>query len=215
MVRLCSKTLPPLPDVPLQSSHVNIALLNVTSICAKLPDIRADFSLRTADILYFCETWLNASQPTPVFLNDQSDIRCDRMTNEKKGGVLMCVPSYINPTSVHRFTATGIEAVSATIDIGADSLQMAVVYRSPSAAQATLNTLLTRLLTHLTNSTVPCAVLRDFNKDISHCENSAILNLMSSYGFTQIVHCPTVPQGTLIDNVYIRNTTAIVHVQVF
>ena len=213
MVRLCSKTLPPLPDVPLQSSYVNIALLNVRSICAKLPDIRADISLRTADILCFCETWLNASQPTPVLLDDQADIRCDRMTNENRGGVLMCVPSYTNPTSVHRFTATGIEAVSATIDLGADRLQMAVVYRSPSAAQATLNTLLARLLTHLTNSTVPCVVLGDFNKDISHCENSAILSLMSSYGFTQIVHCPTTPQGTLIDHVYIRNTTAIVHVQ--
>ena len=85
----------------------------------------------------------------------------------------MCVPSYTNPTSVHIFTATGIEAVSATIALGADSLQMAVVYRSPSAAQATLNTLLARLLTHLTNSTVPCVVLGDFNKDISHCENSS------------------------------------------
>ena len=70
MRRLCSKTLPPLPDVPLQSSYVNIALLNLRSICAKLPDIRADISLRTADTLCFCETWLNVSQPTPVLLDD-------------------------------------------------------------------------------------------------------------------------------------------------
>ena len=111
-------------------------------------------------------------------------------------------------------TATGIEAVSATIQLtGADSLQMAVVYRSPSLAQATLITLLTRLLTHLTISTLPCVVLGDFNEDISVCENSAILNLMSSFGFAQIVQTSTTPQGTLIDYVYIRNTTAIVHVQ--
>ena len=124
------------------------------SILAKLPDIGTDNSLRSADFLCFCETWLNASQSTPLLLNDQADIRCDRITNENRGGVLICVPSYINPTSVHRFTATGIEAVSATIDLGADSLQIAVVYRSPIMAQATLNTLLTRILTHLTISIV-------------------------------------------------------------
>ena len=219
MLRLNFKTLPPLPDVPLQSSHVNIALLNVRSIYAKLPDIRADTNLSTADILCFSETWLNAAQPTPLLLNDQADIRCDRMSNENRGGVLICVPSYTSPTSVHRFATTGIEAVSVTIHLtGADSLQMAVVYRSPSVAQATLTTLLTRMLTQLTISTLPCVVLGDFNEDISHCQNSAILSLMSSYGFTQIVSCPTTPQGTLIDHVYIRNITShtmstCVHVQ--
>ena len=101
MLRLNSKTLPPLPDVPLPLSHVNIALLNVRSLLAKLPDIRADTNLCNADILCFYETWLNASQPTPLLLDNQTDIRCDRMSNENRGGVLMCVPNYTNPTSVH------------------------------------------------------------------------------------------------------------------
>ena len=167
MHRLNSKTFPALLDLPLQPSHVNIVLLNVRSIYAKLPDITADTKLRTADILCFCETWLNASQPTPLLLDNQAEIRCDRMSNENKGGVLMCVPSYTSPTCVHRFAATGIEAVSATIHLtGTDSLQIAVVYRSPSVAQATLITLLTRLLTHLTISALPCVILCDFNEDI-------------------------------------------------
>ena len=42
------------------SSHLTIALLNVRSIQAKLPDITADHSLRSVSILCFCETWLNA-----------------------------------------------------------------------------------------------------------------------------------------------------------
>lgn len=121
----------------------------------------------------------------------------------------MCVPSYTNPTSEHRFAVTGIEAVSVTVQLtGEDSLQMAVLYRSPSVAQETFITLLTRLLTHLTNSTVPCVALGDFNEDMLHCQNSAVLNLMSSFSFTQIVHCPTTPQGTLIDHVYSRNITS-------
>ena len=206
-------------DLPLQPSHVSIALLNIRSIYAKLPDITADNKLRTVDILCFCETWLNASQPTPLLLDSQAEIRCDRMSNENKGGVLMCVPSYTRPTCVHRFAATGIEAVSATIHLtGTDSLQIAVVYRSLSVAQATLITLLTRLLTHLTISALPCVILGDFNEDILHFQNSAILSLMFAYGFTQIVQCPTTPQGTLIDHVYVRSTasytmSATAHVQ--
>ena len=196
------------PEVLCDPAYLDIALLNVRSILAKLPDISSDKSLRSADFLCFCETWLNASQPTPQLLNDQADIRYDRMTNESRGGKLICVPSYTNPTSVHRFTAAGIEAASATIDLGADSLQIAVVYRSPSVAQATLITLLTRLLTHLTISGLPCVILGDFNEDVLHCQNSAILSFMSSYGFTQIVQCPTTQQGTLIDHVYVRSATS-------
>ena len=69
----------PVPPVSCDSScQVTIALLNVRSILAQLPDIRADHSLRSVSILCFCETWLNASQPSPVLLHNQIDIRCDR-----------------------------------------------------------------------------------------------------------------------------------------
>jgi hypothetical protein len=105
----------------------------------------------------------------------------------------MCAPSYTNPTCVHRFAATGIEAVAAAVQLtGSDSLQMAVVYISPSVPQATVITLLARLLTHFTISTVPCVILGDFNEYVSYCQN-AILSLISSYGFTPVVHCPTIP----------------------
>ena len=94
MFRLKSNLLQPVSIVT--SCHVSIALLNVRSILAKLPDIRADHSLMSASILCFCGTWLNAAQPSPVLLDDLIDIRCDRLTFEKKGAVLMCVPSQFN-----------------------------------------------------------------------------------------------------------------------
>ena len=117
MCRLNSNTLQPLPEAPYDPSNVTFALLNVRSILAKLPDVRADKNLSCADKLCFCETWLNASQPTPVLLDDQVDIGCDRMTNENRGGVLICVPSHMSLTNVHRFATGGIEAVSATIQL--------------------------------------------------------------------------------------------------
>ena len=100
MVRLSTNLLQPVQVTCDPSSHVTIALLNVRSILAKLPDITADNSLRSASILCFCETWLNASQPSPVLLDDQIDIRCDRDTCDNKGGVLICVPRQMNPTHV-------------------------------------------------------------------------------------------------------------------
>ena len=88
MVRLNTNLLQLVPKVSCDSSsHVTIALLNVRSILAKLPDITADHSLRSASLLCFCETWLNASQPSPVLLDNQIDIRCDTLTCESKGGV--------------------------------------------------------------------------------------------------------------------------------
>ena len=108
MVRLNINLLQPLADVSCDTSHVTMALLNVISILAKLPDIRADNNLRCASIMYFCETWLNASQPSPVLLDNQIDIRCDRVTCESKGGVLLCVLSQMNPSNVQRFATNGI-----------------------------------------------------------------------------------------------------------
>ena len=190
------------------SSQVTLALLNVRSILAKLPDIRADKSLRSASILCFCETWFNASQPSPVLIDDQIDIRCDRVTCENKGGVLMCVPSQMNPSNVQRFATSGIEAVSATIQLpNVGSMQIAVMYRSPSASQTTLFSLLTRLLRYVTACTTPCIILGDFNYDLLCHENSAIFRLMSSFSFKQLVQYPTTPQATIIDHVYYRHTS--------
>ena len=208
MVRLSSNLLQPLPEVSCDSSQVTLALLNVRSILAKLPDIRADKSLRSASILCFCETWFNASQPSPVLIDDQIDIRCDRVTCENKGGVLMCVPSQMNPSNVQRFATSGIEAVSATIQLpNVGSTQIAVMYRSPSASQTTLFSLLTRLLRYVTACTTPCIILGDFNYDLLCHENSAIFRLMSSFSFKQLVQYPTTPQATIIDHVYYRHTS--------
>ena len=207
MVRLNTNLLQPVPEVACDSSsHITIALLNVRSILAKLPDIGADSSLRSASILCFCETWLNASQPSPVLLDNQIDIRCDRITCESKGGVLMCVPSQMNPSNIQRFTANSIEAVSATIHVpNVGSVQIGVVYRSPSVPQTTLTTVLSRLLTHLSMCNTLCLLLGDFNDDLLRNQNSPTLRLMTNFNFKQFVQSPTTAQGTLIDHVYYRN----------
>ena len=215
MVRLNSNLLPPGPKASCDPCHVTIALLNVRSIVAKLPDIRTDDNFKSANILCFCETWLNASQPSPVLLDDQIDIRCDRVTCENKGGVLICLTSQMDPSDVQRFTSNGIEAVSATLQIlNAGSLQIAMVYRSPSVPQQVFTPVLSRLLRHVSICTTPCVILGDFNCDILNNLNSSVTSFMYSFGFRQLVTVPTTAQGTLIDHVYYRGIpdSAVVHI---
>ena len=62
----------------------------------------------------------------------------------------MYVPGRMTPSNMQRFTANSIEAVSATIRVpNAASIQIGVIYRSPSVPQTTLTTVQSRLLTHL------------------------------------------------------------------
>ena len=103
----------------------------------------------------------------PVLLEDQIDIRCDRLSCENKGGVLNYIRSQMNPSNIHRLATDGIEAVSATIELpNAQNMQIAVIYRSHNASQSTLITLLSRLLTHVSLCNTPCVILGDFNENI-------------------------------------------------
>ena len=65
-----------------------------------MPDILAEETLCSATIQCFCETWLNASRCSPVLRADQIDIRCDKVTCENKGGVMICVPSEMQPSEI-------------------------------------------------------------------------------------------------------------------
>ena len=88
MVRLNDNLLQPVYQILCDStsaSYPTIALLNVRSIVAKMPDIKQDNNLKSASIKCFSETWLNASQLSPIVQHDQIDIRCDRMTCDSKG----------------------------------------------------------------------------------------------------------------------------------
>ena len=166
MFRLKSNLLQPVHQI---SFHVTIALLNVRSILAKLPDIRADNILMSATILCFCETWLKASQLSPMLLDNMIDIRCDRLTCENKGGVLMYVPTEFQPSNIHTFADNGIEAVSACVKLpNAGNIQIAVIYRSPNVPLAILITILTRLLTHVSQCSMPSVILGDFNENLLH-----------------------------------------------
>ena len=216
MTRLKSKLLPQPQHATVSNSHVTIALLNVRSIVAKLPDIAQDDSLKCASILCFCETWLTASQPSPIVQPNQIALRCDRASGDNKGGVMISVPQDMHPFDTHCFTSNGIETVTTTLLLSNASLiRVCLVYRSPSVALERFITVLHELLSNISTCNTPCLILGDFNEDVMYQCNSRILSLMSGHGYIQLVQSPTTAKGTLIDQVYcnIPQHNAIVHLQ--
>ena len=102
MARLNDKLLPPLPQLQcrlLSDSHIIISLLNIRSINAKMPDILCDDNLKGASVLCFCENWLNLSHVSPQLSNGQTILRCDRQSDNNKGGVLIIVDHNITASN--------------------------------------------------------------------------------------------------------------------
>ena len=61
-----------------------------------------------------------------------------------------------------RFASNGIEAISTTQLLpSASQIQVALLYRSPSVPLEALITLLSRMLNHVTASSIPCVILGD------------------------------------------------------
>ncbi len=210
MVRLSAKLLQSIPKLQCHDNHITIALLNIRSIAAKLPDIASDSNLKHASVVCFCETWLTPSQPSPVVQDNQIAIRCDRASGDNKGGVMISIPECMQPSSTQRYASNGIEAVSTTLLANNTPIQIALLYRSPSVPLQALTTILSTVLHHVS---MPCVILGDFNEDILQHTDSRIVSFMSSHGYTQLVKSPTA-RGTLIDHVYYNSSPGNTTVQI-
>ena len=207
------QTIPPLQCLPC-ASHVTIALLNVRSIVAKLPDIQADTELMSANVLCFCETWLSPTQPSPVVSTDHDVVlRCDRSMNDHKGGAMICVPYTMEPSSTVTFVQTSVESIVTCLCVAGKRLQVALVYRSPNVSMRQLVQFMTSLLQHVSVSGIPTVFLGDFNDDVLCGHDSQLQALMLSHGYVQLVIEPTTDRATLIDHVYFSNSQALVHVR--
>ena len=127
MVRLSNNMVQPVPKLQCYVNHIIISLLNVRSITAKLADISCDNDLKCASIMCFCETWLTASQPSPLIQNGQIAIRCERTSGDSKGGVMISVSETIQPSQIHTIARNRNEAVSTTL-ILENNTQLCITY---------------------------------------------------------------------------------------
>ena len=91
-------------------NYISIALLNVRSIVAKLPEsaIERDHSYTSASILCFTETWLTPELSSTIILGHHQVIRSDRMSGDNKGGVLISIPANIQASNQTEFSHSGV-----------------------------------------------------------------------------------------------------------
>ena len=216
MCRLRGKNLQTMPNLQClpSSSHVTLALLNVRSIVAKLTDIEADHELKSANVLCFCETWLSPDQPSPAIDATHVVLRCDRATNDHRGGTLISVDNNMQPSNIANFVSNCIECIVTTLHCGDRQLQIAVVYRSPNVPIRQFMNFMTTLVHYVNTANIATLVLGDFNDDILCDSGSQVQTLMASYGYSQLVQNATTDRGTLIDHVYFSKQYDDVLVQV-
>ena len=216
MSRLREKLLqvvPPMQHMP-SVSHINIVLLNVRSLVAKLVDIKADLELHNANVLCFCETWLSPEEATPLLNPEHVALRCDREVNDHKGGTMISVPHAMQPSRLVPSVCNGIECVVTILCVNHKRLQIALVYRSPSVPLRVFVQFMTRLLDHLSVADTATVVLGDVNNDVLSASGSAVERFMLSHGYTQLVRHATTDRATLIDHVYFNRQCDEVCVQV-
>ena len=129
-------------------------------------------------------------------------LRCDRESDNHKGGIAISVPQGMKPSNVTKLAFHSIEILTSRLMLpNASIIQLALVYRSPSVPLATFVSVVTSLLNYLSQE-LPTIVMGDFNEDIIDKRDSRILNLMPSNAYTQLVSHPTTDRGTLIDHIY-------------
>ena len=220
MERLNNNLLSPLPElkfISLKNSHITISLLNVRSINAKIPDILCDSNMRAANVLCFCETWLSPSQLSPKICDGHIVVRCDRQSDNNKGGVMMSVDPSVTTYDVSTFNSGGnIEGIVTKLKLPNSShIALALLYRSPSSTMDSLLNTLNAIIDHVNGFGFPTLILGDFNLDLLSCNNdSRLINLMTLHNFNQIVNEPTTDRGSLIDHIYYNRSISDLVVEV-
>ena len=185
----------------LDSTSVTISFLNVRSIIGKLPDIESDTNLTNASILCFCETWLVPTQELPLIREGHTVLKCDRTVENNHGGVLLSLPQHMSHRNVIRINSNGIEVLVTTLLLSDSySLQLALLYRSPSVSlQCLINTLID--LFNQIDPVVPTILMGDFNVDLNE-HPTHLITFMSNNGYDQLIDSPTTDRGTSIDHIY-------------
>ena len=135
------------------------------------------------------------------------------MSDNSKDGVLMSVPSTMQPSHTSTFTSHGIEGITTRLCVhNTEYIQVALLYRPPSIPTATFVTVLTTIVSDMSN--LPTIILGDFNENLYNTHCHILDNIMSNNGYTQLVQSPTTDRGTLIDHVYYNRPSDDVVVQV-
>ena len=219
MERLNNNLLPPLPQlqcVSLSSNHTTILLLNIRSISAKLDDLMCDGNIKYASILCFTETWLSRSHDSPHICNGHTILRCDRQSDNSKGGVLISVNTSVKVCNSILNNSGNIECIVTKLQLpNLSHVAIVLIYRPPSSTIDALLNVVGAAINCVSSFGLPTFIMGDFNIDLlSQNFDRRLINILSVNNFTQLVNSPTTDRGSLIDHIYFNGTVSSIFVEV-
>ncbi|XP_062389285.1 uncharacterized protein LOC134077598 [Sardina pilchardus] len=216
---LCENTL----EKPM-SNCFSIYLLNVQSLQAHFQDLQTIVASLHPDCVAVTETWLGDScSPERFSITEYSFHHKPRrlsyahssrefhaLATQQHGGVGMYVHSarlYQFPT----FPVCNLECI--VLQMKNPELLLVVIYRPPSYNLRIFQKHLKHLMDALTVLSDNIILLGDFNVDVN--KPNEHIKFMETNNYTQLVSGSTTEAGTLIDHVYIKNTSTYkIHTQV-
>lgn len=130
----------------------------------------------------------------------------DSQGGARGGGVLVAV-SNMNSSLVLRCRQPGVEAVLVNVDFTVTPFYFCSVYRHPHCSRPQLEQALSDIITHITDDSLPCLIVGDFNANQhSSADNDWLSSVMSSFNFDdQHIDKPTTDSGSTIDRVFTRS----------
>ncbi|XP_065109326.2 uncharacterized protein [Paramisgurnus dabryanus] len=189
-----------------------IALLNVQSLKAHLPDVTSHTVLMNADCICLTETWLNVNDQEPqipgfVFKNnprakcyDDSTALFTELKHQRGGGVGVYFSENIE-CNIFVPECCNLECLYFVLPCV--NLTAALLYRPNSYKTDLFQQQLLHVFNEMEKHPGQKIIMGDFNEDIF--TSSTIMKVMGQHGYTQQVQNSTTEKGTLIDHVYTKD----------
>ena len=104
------------------------------SIVNEVDDVRCDSFLQSVDALCVCETWLTASNQTPILIDGPNVIRSDRANanNNRGGGLMINCKHNVTYLPIHVDLAiNGVETITGKCVLCDIPIIPSLMYRPP------------------------------------------------------------------------------------
>jgi hypothetical protein len=185
-------------------TNFRCVLINVRSICNKLPELQNLLYAGFHDVILITETWANSKLPNSILdpANKFCIYRCDRSDDRHGGGVCIMVNRLFNSVQIDTSNYLDTEICCIDVSYSGSKCRFVAAYQPPGSG-STDDCYLSALLkcTHgLLDVSWPCFVAGDFNSphidwnNVFPCCNNLeqkLCDFAMSHGLVQVVPEPT------------------------
>ena len=208
MAELHNKPLPipPLPEFnnPEFASAITIGHINIHYFLDKQKDLISQFKLyKNIDIMCFTETHLQRQHNIAHYLDtyDYIAYRKDKSNISNQYGIMLCSSSKLSSEPLALTGIQNLEFCAALVTLPSGKVSICTVYARPSLSMTLKLNDLQNIIRQLPKD-IPSFIIGDFNHDLAHERNTALLTELENLGFRQYVNVSTTDYGSTLDHIY-------------